>query len=127
MAVDCAIIRQMGAAHVPASLWFLIPAASAVLSGAGHSEALAAAQDRCQARLEVKLTPSVPNPRDPAFLSGLAANPLYALTYVGEGEDSVVLDLTGPATDYRCEDEINRISRDAHVLDLKVLQSTPDK
>jgi hypothetical protein len=28
----------------------------------------------------------------------------------------------GRATDYHCEDEIKRMRRDAHIMDLKVLQ-----
>jgi hypothetical protein len=78
--------------------------------------------DRCHARLSLTLTPDIPNPRDPSFLSALSANPLYTLTWV-EGHDSTaVVDLTGPATDYHCADEIRRLSKDAHVMDLKVLQ-----
>jgi hypothetical protein len=73
----------------------------------------------------VKLTPDIPNPRDPAFLSGLAANPLYRLTWVKGTDLTAVIELTGPATDYHCEDEIRRISRDAHLMDLTVLQPDP--
>jgi hypothetical protein len=71
------------------------------------------------------LTPDIPNPRDPAFLSGLAANPLYRLTWVKGTDLTAVIELTGPATDYHCEDEIRRISRDAHIMDLTVLQPDP--
>jgi hypothetical protein len=38
---------------------------------------------------------------------------------------TAVIELTGPATDYHCEDEIRRISRDAHLMDLTVLQPDP--
>jgi hypothetical protein len=80
----------------------------------------AAAPEKCSARLEVKLTPDVPNPRDPSFLTALAANPLYQLIWI-EGTDTLaVYQLTGPATDYRCEDEIKLLRRAAHVMDLKV-------
>ncbi len=83
----------------------------------------AAAPEKCRARLEVKLTPDVPNPRDPSFLSALAANPLYQLTWVSGTDSMAVYDLTGPATDYQCEEEIKRLRRDAHLMDLKVLHS----
>jgi putative membrane protein len=78
--------------------------------------------DRCEAQLEVELTPDVPNPREPAFLSALAANPLYMLTWVEGSKSRAVLRLTGPATDHRCEQEIMRIARDAHVRNVQVLQ-----
>ena len=102
---------------------YLICAASAALLGAGHSNAVAADADRCQARLELRLTPDVPNPRAPAFLSALTADPLYELKWIDGTDSTAVLELEGPATDYHCENEIGRISRDAHVLDLKVLQA----
>jgi hypothetical protein len=88
------------------------------------ASAAAAEQDRCQARLEVKLTPDVPNPRDPSFLSALAASPLYELTWVSSTDETVVLNLKGPATDYQCQQEINRIGRDTHILDLKVVPAS---
>jgi hypothetical protein len=71
------------------------------------------------------LAPDVPNPRDPSFLSALSANPLYTITWVEGNDSTAVVDLTGPATDYHCDDEIRRLSRDAHILNLKVLP--PDK
>jgi hypothetical protein len=81
--------------------------------------------DRCHARLLLTLAPDVPNPRDPSFLSALSANPLYAITWVEGNGSTAVVDLTGPATDFHCDDEIRRLSRDAHILTLKVLP--PDK
>jgi hypothetical protein len=82
----------------------------------------AAVPDRCEARLKVTLTPDVPNPRDPSFLSALTADPLYELIWIRGTDTTAVYELIGPATDYHCEDEIKRLSRDAHLLDLKVLQ-----
>jgi hypothetical protein len=79
--------------------------------------------DRCHARLLLRLTLDVPNPRDPSFLSALTANPLYELVWVGGNDTTATVDLMGPATDYHCEDEIKRIRRDAHIMDLKVLQA----
>jgi hypothetical protein len=95
-------------------------AALATVLNVGAAES--AVPDRCHARLLLKLTPDVPNPRDPTFLSALTANPLYAITWVEGNDTTAVVDLTGPATDYHCEDEIRRLGRDAHILDLKVLQ-----
>jgi hypothetical protein len=103
--------------HGPNS--FILGAALAAVPNTGYAQS--AVPDRCHARLLLTLTPDVPNYRDPAFLSALSANPLYTITWV-EGQDSAaVVDLTGPATDYHCEQEIKRLSRDAHILELKVL------
>ena len=89
----------------------------------GNAALCEAAPQRCHARIEVELEPSVPNPRNPAFLSALAASPLYTLVWV-EGTDTMaVYELTGPATDYRCEEEIHRLSRNADILDINVLNS----
>jgi hypothetical protein len=95
---------------------------TALAGGLGMGTVEVAVPERCEARLEVTLTPDVPNPRDPSFLSGLAANPLYQLIWVRGSDSAAVYAFTGPATDYHCEDEVKRISRDAHVLDLKVLE-----
>ena len=92
---------------------------AAVLSIADAESAMA---DRCHARLLLRLTLDVPNPRDPSFLSALTANPLYEIVWVEGNDTTATVDLFGPATDYHCEDEIKRIRRDAHVMDLKVLQ-----
>jgi hypothetical protein len=78
--------------------------------------------DRCHARLLLKLTPDVPNPRDPGFLNALAGA-LYELIWVKGNDTVVTLDLTGPVSDYHCENEIERLRMDGYVLDLKVLQS----
>ena len=95
----------------------------AVFAGAlGNDTAGAAAPEMCRAQIEVKLTPDIPNPRDPSFLSALAANPLYQLLWIRGTDTTAVYELRGPATDYKCEDEIKLLKRDAHVLDLKVLR-----
>lgn len=83
--------------------------------------------DRCHVRLLLRLTLDVPNPRDPSFLSALAANPLYEIVWVEGNDTTATVDLIGPATDYQCEDEIRRMRRDAHIMDLKVLQPDSEK
>jgi len=75
----------------------------------------------CLARLLVKLTPDVPNSRAPSFLDSLAADPLFKLYWVRTTQGSVVLELTGPAPQYRCQTEIRRIRRDGRVVWLRVL------
>jgi hypothetical protein len=96
---------------------------AAVLSINGVESAI---PDRCHARLLLRLTLDVPNPRDPSFLSALTANPLYQLIWVEGNDTTATVDLTGPPTDYHCEDEIKRLRRDAHIADLKVLQPDTD-
>jgi hypothetical protein len=86
------------------------------------NDAESAIPDRCHARLLLRLTLDVPNPRDPSFLSALTANPLYQIVWVDGNDTTATVDLMGPATDYHCEDEIKRMRRDAHIMDLKVLQ-----
>jgi hypothetical protein len=99
--------------------WIATIALTAVLSiSIGES----AIPDRCHARLLLKLTPDVPNPRDAGFLNSLAGA-LYELIWV-KGRDSVItLDLTGPASDYHCENEIELLSMNGYILDLKILES----
>jgi hypothetical protein len=82
--------------------------------------------NRCHARLLLKLTPDVPNPRDPVFLNALAGA-LYELIWVKGNDTVVTLDLTGPPSDYHCENEIERLSLDGHILDLKVLKSDTEQ
>jgi hypothetical protein len=105
-------------AHKSASL--IVGVVLAAVPNTGH--AANAIPDRCHARLSLTLTPDVPDPRDPSFLSALSANPLYAITWVEGSDSTAVVDLTGPAIDYHCSEEIRRLSRDAHILDLKILQ-----
>jgi hypothetical protein len=87
----------------------------------GNDTAGAAATEMCRAQIEVQLTPDVSNPRDPSFLSALAANPLYQLLWVRGTDPTIVYELRGPATDYNCEGEIKLLKRDAHVQNLRVL------
>ena len=87
----------------------------------GNDNIAVAAPEKCTARIEVKLTPDVPDPRDPSFLTALLANPLYTLIWVDGSGSMAVYELTGPPTDYRCEKEINLLRRAAHVMDLKVV------
>ena len=75
----------------------------------------------CSARLLVKLTPDVPDPRAPSFLDSLSADPLFHLFWVRTSADSVVLELTGPGPEYRCRSEIRRIRQDGRVVRLQVL------
>jgi hypothetical protein len=87
-----------------------------MLPGAVGSLAQAAEPPRCDIKLSVQLTPDVPNPRDPSFLSSLAGDPGYQLTWIRSTDTAVILELTGPGPRYRCDNEIARIRRDGRVL-----------
>jgi len=72
----------------------------------------------CVVRLRVHLTPDVPDPRDLGFLSSLLNNhPGYRLTLRRESSDTdIVLDLTGPGPDDRCQNVIETMRKDGRVL-----------
>jgi hypothetical protein len=80
----------------------------------------------CDVRLTVELTPDVPNPRDEGFLSSLLGDHVsYLLNLQHERSDSdLVLELTGPGPDYRCQRVIEAIRKDARVLSVHVSQGS---
>jgi len=100
-------------------------AAVAVVVGAlgmgGIAPAMAA--DTCNVRLALTLTPDVPNPQDPGFLGAMLSNSTgYQLTWVGGSDTQATVQLTGPGPSSQCDQAVSKLSRDAHVLDVKVLQ-----
>ena len=100
----------------------LITALGALILVGASSTADAASPASCDLRLTVELTPDVPNPGDPGFLSSLLSNhPGYRLTLQQQDDDyAIVLDLTGPGPDYRCQNVIETMRRDARVLSVRV-------
>ncbi|HTB86339.1 MAG TPA: hypothetical protein VK743_00225 [Steroidobacteraceae bacterium] len=95
-----------------------VGAVAAVLS---VNQAKSAAPDRCHARLLIRVTLDVPNPRDPSFLSALTSSPLYEIIWIKGHDQTATVELRGPATDYHCDDEIKRMRRDSQLEELKVL------
>jgi hypothetical protein len=93
------------------------------LIASGLASGVAGSAERCTARIEVELDASVANPRDPSFLSALTANTQYQLVWVEGNGSRAVYELTGPATDHRCENQINRMRRNANVADLRVIEA----
>ena len=93
-----------------------LPLAAILLIGSAAAEA-AAAPD-CTMHLVVELTPDVPNPQDPSFLSSLVNDhPAYQLTWVRQVDMSfIALDLTGPGPLDRCEDVVDTMRRDGRVM-----------
>jgi len=81
----------------------------------------AAGVPECSLRLVVELTPDVPNPRDPEFLSSLLSNhPSYRLIWVG-AQDAFhsILDLSGPGPDSACQDVVQTMRKDARVVSVQ--------
>ncbi len=100
----------------------LITGLVAVVFVTASSAAHAASPAVCYMRLEVVLTPDVPDPRNPGFLSSLLSNQLgYRLILLRQDPGSgLVLDLSGPGPEYRCETVIETMRRDARVLSVSV-------
>jgi hypothetical protein len=82
----------------------------------------AAVDSRCMARIEVVLDTEVADPRNPGFMTSLTGNPLYSITWVSGKGSRVVYDLTGPGSDVMCKEGIEKLRRDAAVLELRVLE-----
>lgn len=82
----------------------------------------AAADEQCGAQLTVELTPDVPDAGDDGFLSSLLNNQTdYRLDLLREDDTSVVeLNLSGPGPEYRCENVIETMRKDARVLSIRV-------
>jgi hypothetical protein len=100
----------------------LITVFEVLIFAGASSTANAASPAPCAMRLRVELTPDVPNPDDVGFLSSLLSNQAgYRLTLQPQDDQSViVLDLTGPGPDYRCQNVIETMRRDARVLSVHV-------
>jgi len=96
-------------------------AVGAVAAVLAVNQAESAIPDRCQARLLIRVTPDVPNPRDPSFLSALTSSPLYELIWIKGHDQTGTVELRGPATDYRCGEEIKRMRNASQIEELKVL------
>jgi hypothetical protein len=76
----------------------------------------------CDLHLVVQLTPDVPNPSDPGFLSSLLGNhPSYRLDLRQERDDStLLLELIGPESDEGCHNVVAAIGKDARVTSIRI-------
>ncbi len=79
-------------------------------------------QPRCDLRLAVTFTPDVPNSQSPGFLGAILGDPQYRLTWLSGTNTQATVELTGPGPRSQCQNALNRLRRDSHVLDVKVLQ-----
>jgi hypothetical protein len=94
--------------------------AAALLATVLTGNSAAAPAAACDMRLSVELTPDVPNPLDPGFLSSLLSNQVsYRLTLLDARPGSViVIDLTGPGPEYLCRNVVAAMRKDARVLSI---------
>lgn len=92
------------------------------LTALSSASASAASSPRCSMRLMIELTPDVPNPEDPGFVSSLLSNQVgYQLKWVRPDNESViVVDLSGPGPDDRCGEVIETMRHDARIVSIRV-------
>jgi hypothetical protein len=97
---------------------FVVLVLLALAGAAASNPASASAPRPCDLRLTVALTPDVPNPRDPGFLSSLLSNhPSYQLILLQQRDSSVIgVELTGPGPESGCSDVVETMRRDGRVL-----------
>jgi len=76
----------------------------------------------CSMRLSIEVTPDVPDPTDPGFLSSLLGNhPGYQLFLLGKIDDTHVnLQLQGPGPDERCRQVVDSMRNDGRVSSIDV-------
>ena len=114
---------QCPASSAPRAGTISAAAALALLATFGHPVSVAAQEASvCAARLTVEVSPSVPQAADDGFLSSLLNNHLtYRLDLVRQDTSSVLeAELTGPGPEYRCEQVIEAMRKDARVQSIEV-------
>lgn len=104
-------------------------AAAAVLAAAivalmRDTSQAAGQEEFCDVRLTLALDPDVPNVSNEGFLSSLLNRHFnYRLELLGRDDQDasvVEVELTGPGPEYRCEDVIATMRRDARVQSIQV-------
>jgi hypothetical protein len=111
--------------HTRSSLTAALLAALGVLLFPGGSPAEAAPTRLCDMRLQVELTPDVPNPGDVGFISSLLGNhPDFRLTLQRQDPETpsvITLDLTGPGSSAAgCDEVLDSMRKDARVMSIEV-------
>ena len=96
--------------------------AAVALAMFGVPSTSGAQEGDCEARLTVELSPGVPNASDDGFLRSLLNRYSgYRLELLREVDPSVIeLDLRGPGPEYRCENVIELMRKDARVESIRV-------
>jgi hypothetical protein len=100
---------------------FVVLSSLALTGGLSSNAAAAAPAVSCDLELTVALTPDVPNPRDPGFLSSLLSNhPAYRLILREQRDSSDIgVELTGPGPESECRDVVETMRRDGRVLSVR--------
>lgn len=96
--------------------------AGLVLLAWATQSATAGAEEDCNARLTVELTPDVPDASDVGFLSSLLNNQIaYRLELLQKIDPSrLELQLSGPGPGYLCLNVIDTMRRDARVVSIHI-------
>jgi hypothetical protein len=79
------------------------------------------ADESCQVRLALQLTPDAASTSSPGFLTSLIADPRYSLKWIRGSDTTAIVDLSGPGNDAQCQQGIDVLSRSAHVVSVKAV------
>ena len=113
------VLRADVAARVMATALLGLPALLASESSRADPPM---APPTCALRLSVEVTPDVPDPTDPGFISSLLSNyPGYQLYLLGRVDDTHVnLQLQGPGPGERCRQVVDAMRNDGRVASIDV-------
>lgn|SRR3569832_131314 len=84
----------------------------------------ARAEESCQVRLALQLTPDAAATSNPGFLASLIADPRYSLKWIRGSDTTALVDLSGPGKDEQCQQGMDVLSRSAHVVSIKAVDPT---
>jgi hypothetical protein len=96
-------------------------AVAALVAVALGSEAHA--EESCQVRLALQLTPDAAATSSPGFLASLIADPRYSLKWIRGSDTTAIVDLSGPGKDEQCQQGMDVLSRSAHVVSMKAVDA----
>jgi hypothetical protein len=108
--------------HIPPPFAAALVALFTAASAPGMVRADDPAPPTCTMRLVVEVTPDVPNPGDPGFLSSLLGNhPGHYLTLRHVIDDTHLdVQLYGPGPEDRCQAVVESMRNDGRVLSIEV-------
>ena len=104
------------------SRWLAAVPLMGVLGLGSNAAAIAADHpQQCNLQLALTLTPDVPNSQDPGFLGAILSSPQYRLTWISGTDTQATVELTGPGPNSQCQQAVDKLSKDSHVVDVKVV------
>jgi hypothetical protein len=91
-------------------------------TGAASAQDTAAAPLRCSVHFTAELTPDVPNPRDPGFVSSLLGDHGGYRLFLRHVIDDTHLDmlLVGPGPKRNCRDVVESMRKDSRIQSISV-------